>query len=238
MQRRTVITGMMALAASPVFGEAKSRKKGRGKGSKKGRRDEERIKPRGTVADSVLAPLAKMIGQGFTHEGLTPDELEYRIAQGERVIVLCGLQSILGVRALQRAGIEARMVNPMTREAWDGGSDAHVQLEARLDGRWQVYDMTYNAQAVDSKGHGIDISTLCLRREHRWRKFAKDPVWEDGTSHSVRDVRRWYMRILQIPIIEYGGFWCFNDDTNRDRIEALHHSYHYVDAATWAQIVS
>lgn len=231
-----MFTGMMALAASPLLGEAKQRKKHRGKG-RKDSSDKEFEKPRGTVADSILTPLASMIGQGFAHEGLTPEELESRIAQGERVIVLCGLQSTLGVRALQRAGIEARMVNPMTREAWDGGSDAHVQLEARLDGRWQVYDMTYNAQAVDSKGRGIDISTLCLQREHRWRKFAKDPVWEDGNTHSVRNVVKWYDRVLQIPIIEHGGFWCFNDDANRARIEGIHHSYHYVDAPTWAQLI-
>lgn len=225
------------LAATPLIGQAKSRKRKtrqqrthkKGGNAAKG--------PSVASVDAILAPLAEQMGHGTDHEGMSLGDLEWMIAQGQRVIALCGTQSQLGIRALGRAGVAARMVAPWTRGAWNGTTDSHTLLEARISGRWQVYDLTGNAQAVDARGRGVDVTTLCRDRPLRWRTFASDPIWT-ATSNAPADVNAWYEHVLQIPVIEHDGLWRFHDGENRARLESIHPSYRYADAGEWRKLTS
>lgn len=229
MYRRAILLGFLTLATSPTTDRAASRKRQKHHGRVRERHD-------GNSVDAILAPLAEQMGHGTDHEGMSLGDLEWMIAQGQRVIALCGTQSQLGIRALGRAGVAARMVAPWTRGAWNGTTDSHTLLEARINGRWQVYDLTGNAQAVDAQGRGVDVTTLCRDRPLHWRTFASDPIWT-ATSNAPADVNAWYEHVLQIPVIEQDGLWRFHDQENRARLEALHHSFRYTNKREWQRLI-
>lgn len=239
MHRRNVLASLAGLALLPHGGASAARKKRRGKSRDKARgKSRKRTKPKGvTVAavDAILGPLALKMGHGTDLEGTSLDDLEAMMAAGQRIIVLCSNQSLLGIRELARHGIQARLVAPWTRDAWNGSTDSHTLLEARINDRWQVYDMTANAQAVDRRGRGIDVTTLCSQRPLHWRPFASDPIWT-ATSNAPADVNAWYEHVLQIPVIEHQAEWRFHDQANRDRLEALHHSFRWADTDEWRKL--
>ena len=224
MNRRAVATGLAGLFVTAWSGEGKSRKK-------------KRKKPAAvTVAavDAILGPLALKMGHGTDLEGKTLDELEALMATGQRIIVLCGNQSSLAIRELARHGIRARLINPLHAGPFEGGY-GHTSMEVRVNGRWQVFDMTANAQLVDANGRGPDVSAACRTRPLQLRQFADDPVWT-ATSNAPADTLEYFERMFQIPVIENGGWWRFHDAANRSRIEAIDHSWHWASKKEWKRL--
>lgn len=235
MDRRVLVAGSLGVALMPVTGFAKSRNK------KKTQKKKSSKKTTNTVSvaevDAILSPLAEMMWHGLDDDNLSLDELEALIANGQRIIVQCSNQSMLGIRALGRAGIKARMINPLYNGAWnDAEGWGHTSMEVRVEGRWQVFDMTGNSQLVDSKGRGMDVSTACRIRPIQTRAFASDPLWT--LENAPPDLHAYYEKIFQIPVIEYELFWRFHDASNRARIEGIDHSWHWADKKTWQKLTS
>ncbi len=250
MDRRILLAGSLGLAASPATSFAKSRKNTRHgqkkKGKKKARNKDKNKKPltltyrsASSVAqvDAILGPLSEKMGHGDTHEGLSLDELEALMNQGVRLVILCGNQSSLAIRALSRAGIDARLINPLTNEPWQNNAAfGHTSMEVRVEDRWQVFDMTGNAQLVDSQGVGLDVSTACQTRPLLYRSFAFDPLTTTPNS-ALNDLQAYYEWVFQIPIIRSDDLWWrFHDARNRDRIESIDHSWHWATGKEWERL--
>lgn len=243
MDRRILLAGSMSLIAIPATGFAKSRKNSRKKKKNKNKTNKKKpgnlkYRSASSVAqvDSILGPLAEKIEHGDVHEGLSLDELEALMAQGVRLIVLCGNQSSLAIRALNRAGIDARLINPLTNEPWqDNAAFGHTSMEVRVEDRWQVFDMTGNAQLVDSQGVGMDVSTACQTRPLLYRSFAFDPI--NSSPNALDDLQAYYEFVFQIPIIRSDDLWWrFHDAANRDRIQSIDHSWHWATGKEWEQL--
>lgn len=240
MDRRVLFAGSLGLALSPVTGFAKSRKKNKqNKKTRKKKNNKTKSSHKVSVAavDAILSPLAEMMWHGLDDDNLSLDELEALIASGQRIIVQCSNQSMLGIRALGRAGIKARMINPLYNGAWnDADGWGHTSMEVRVEGRWQVFDMTGNSQLIDSKGRGMDVSTACRTRPIQTRAFASDALW--AWEGAPSNLQAYYEKIFQIPVIEHERFWRFHDANNRARIEGIDHSWHWADKKTWQQLTS
>lgn len=233
MNRRELVACMAVLGLQPSSISA-GRKKPRPKQKKKRRNRGKRAVSIAQV-DAVLRPLAELMWHGEDDEALSIGELEKLIAGGRRVTILCTDQAVLAVRALTRAGISARLINPFYAGPWGGESWGHTAIEVKAEGRWQVFDPTGNAQLVDGQGRGMDISTACVTRPISTRPFASDPLWAwDGAPD---DLSAYYERMFQIPVIRHGDFWCFHDAANRARIEGIGRSWRMVSAKEWQKLI-
>src|SRR4051812_21579558 len=69
--------------------------------------------------DEILSGLAGHVSHGFANKRLSMPELETKLAAGERISVLCGQISMLGQRALQRAGIQSRLIGTFSSQRYD-----------------------------------------------------------------------------------------------------------------------
>ena len=254
MDRRVLLAGTLGLAATPLAGNARKSKhtnkdKARGKG--KGKRKKGRNAPQKTQTptmtsgryvtvpevDDILSPLAEQMWHGIDDDSRSLDELEAMIASRQRVMVLCSNQSMLAIRALNRQGIAARMINPLYNGTWnDLDGWGHTSMEVRVEGRWQVFDMTGNSQLVDSNGVGMDVSTACSTRPILTRPFAFDDLW--AWSGAPTDLQSYYERIFEIPIIESNSFWRFHDEANRARIQRLGPSWRWANGKAWQKLTS
>lgn len=136
MNRRELVACMAVLGLQPSSISA-GRKKPRPKQKKKRRNRGKRAVSIAQV-DAVLRPLAELMWHGEDDEALSIGELEKLIAGGRRVTILCTDQAVLAVRALTRAGISARLINPFYAGPWGGESWGHTAIEVKAEGRWQV----------------------------------------------------------------------------------------------------
>lgn len=236
MDRRALLTGSLALAAVPLVGQAKARKhKDKTKRTDKRKRTPEKGPSRARV-DGVLGPLCEHMVHGLTDDDRSLEDLEAMLAAGQRIVVQCSKQSMLAIRALGRAGITARMVNPLWRGDWTTtDSWGHTSMEVRMGDHWEVFDPTGNAQLVDRRGRGMDVSTACRTRPILTRPFAADPLWAwEGPG----DLLAYYEKIFQIPVVEHAGYWRFHDTADRARIEAIHFSWRWASREEWRKLTS
>jgi hypothetical protein len=206
--------------------------------SRNKRKKERRNRVRSAVStaqvDAVLGPLAEMMWHGEDDDALSVNKLESLIAGGQRVIVQCTNQAKLAERALNQAGITARMVNPFYAGPWDS-SWGHTSMEVLVEGRWQVFDPTGNAQLVDQEGRGMDVSTACTTRPILTRPFASDPLW--AWEGAPADLEAYYERVFQIPVIHHAHLWLFHDAANRSRIESMGRSWQMASAKEWEKLI-
>jgi hypothetical protein len=231
VNRRDVVMaglGMMSLAS----GSAAAR------GGKTQKRPRQRRRTLGSAADAaqvdaVLGPLAELMWHGEADDRLSIEKLEGRIARGDRIMVQCTNQAMLSVRALARSGITARMINPLAASAWET-SWGHTSMEVRVAGHWQVFDPTGNAQLVDQDGNGMDVSTACITRPILARSFAFDSLW--GWEGAPDDLKAYYERIFQIPIIYHQQLWRFHDAANRGRIERIGKRWQWANTKDWKKL--
>lgn len=171
-------------------------------------------------ADPIARTLANHHIHGERDE--TPDiaALLARIDAGGVIETRCGYIAQVGVLAMQRAGIEARLVGAVTAGPLSGVSDGHTLFEAHEHGAWTLYDVTVNRAAPP----GVGIVDQCAGPRH-WRSLADDTLCASQCDIILDP--GFDDRIFNLPVIAGQ----FHDDTFRDRLEA--DGYTYVDAETW-----
>jgi hypothetical protein len=191
----------------------------------------------------ILTALAEKHTHGWVDNGLSVDELEARLAAGQRIVVTCSVIAELGVRALTRANIQARFVGSITRNAYDYVSDGHCLLEVHARDGWHVFDLGSNRQAIDADGNGISIVQLCQGRPRHWRMlcddlplYVLDPRYEPWILAWAADIEAWYDHILGVPVVHSDGKWWFRDDSERHRLEPM--GYRYASEALWLELIA
>lgn len=115
------------------------------------------------TADATVAYVSAHTVEGWADTGtLTEDEAA--MSAGARIRVGCANQSILAARALIRRGILARIVEGASLDpAAPEGDYGHTVMEAYVDGRWQVYDVTFNVKPVLPDGRGMTVERYAAR---------------------------------------------------------------------------
>jgi hypothetical protein len=187
----------------------------------------------------ILANLAAQHAHG-NRDNLVPlDELEARLAAGERIEVTCTIISVLAQRRLRRARVPSRLVLTMTRGPYDDLDNGHTMIEVKVGDAWSVYDLDGNRRAVDSKGGGVSVVDLCKSSSRRWQPIAYDPAFDDpkwaGSLWSINQAA-WDDKVMGVPLIEHGSLFAFRDEADRARIEAYAPTYRFVSKKTWQKL--
>jgi hypothetical protein len=168
------------------------------------------------AAFAAMEMIAGHTKNGPGDRGLSLSQMEALIAQGRTLRIECGLEAELGVRALLRLGIPARLVAAETLDPTVPlSSGGHTLLEAYLDGHWQVFDIDWNVKPVTPEGNGLSIGQLVYHVQHklpiRFERVASD--WPQLSPLQVHlpayHGQSPYRAVLQQPLIYYpstGGF--------------------------------
>jgi hypothetical protein len=227
--RRTFLVGTLAvtLGVGGVMTDLSAKRR---------KRRRHKRRQRGATLDDVLAvlsPLAERMLYGVRDEGTPLATLEERLAAGKEIEALCGTQSKLAVRALQRHGLAARLVGAL-REPY-GPDNSHVMLEVRAGGAWHCYDIMSNTQAVGADGRSLSVVDWCAAREQHWRRIATDANWP-RTDAEIADI---YRRVMGTPwLSDYRGRGVFHDPARAAAIVAARPWLHPVSEQEWLALLA
>ncbi len=156
------------------------------------------------------------------------------LALREKVIITCGSVATLTVDILTRQGIPARVVHGKTLEALNTYDNGHVLIEAWLDGRWTLVDP--DVKMLFRRGRRrlslVEFSEASQTGDYTFERLsaatgiAVGCFEENGYDYGLfmettfcneACLRRWYKRIMMVPVIRAGGKWCITGTPSRMR---------------------
>ena len=118
----------------------------------------------------------------------------------------CGAQSRVLARALQVAGLEARLVQLRVAGFWG----AHIVAAARVDSRWVPLDPLLDVALTDADGRLADIEAV----SRAWESYA--PQIPEGNRHRVdyREFRytNWEQVPVLLPAVRTGLGWVLGEE--------------------------
>lgn len=166
----------------------------------------------GKALKRITHVIARADTHGFQDDNLPMPELRRKLRAGEHIVASCGTMARLGTKELKAAGVPARVVGTVTREARNG-NDGHIMLEAQPNKRkpWQVYDIDMNRQPLDRRGRPMNIQQFTKQGySGRSRSLANDPAYqvddpyflqnpEKPEEWGLNDPGRFYGRVLGTP---------------------------------------
>lgn len=190
--RRLVLVG----GASLVLHEATlAKNKKKAKRQKKNKRRKKKSNAAAVDHEAIIANLATQLRYGLGDDQASIEKLESKIARGEIVECQCSKQSLLAVRAVNRAGGRARWAGSFLYPFRAGPGDGHVMMEVYTGGQWLCYDVMCKVQALDDNGAPCSLDTWCASQQPGWRRFADD----GGLYPRESDLARIYAEILGTP---------------------------------------
>lgn len=141
------------------------------------------------------------------------------LVRRQPLVASCGDLARLTRHLLERLGFEARRVEVMTLDPWNGQDDGHTMLEVRdpAEDRWLVYDPSFGF-FVRSAGRALDLlaaveavrsGKMGLDRFHDgrgpapFRHSGHDyAFWVEDRFLDERALLGWIRRVFQVPIVQ------------------------------------
>lgn len=110
--------------------------------------------------ESFMRAASRLIRYGRTDEGLSTAGLTQ--AMRERTVALrCGPASAWLAAQAQALGFQARIVRMLTMETPNGFDDGHVAVEAKVGGRWVLFDVPNDTRfSVPSTGQPASLKDV------------------------------------------------------------------------------
>jgi hypothetical protein len=213
-----------------------------------------RISHAGTgAARPLLAGIAAVCLHGRDHETLSHDQL-VETARGSYLALRCGFVDVFARTILDQVGIPCRSVSCVTLTDSNGVDDGHVMTEVLTDGRWVLYDLSFDRAFRDLDGHLLNAGQIA---SHVAAGTYRDDLivrsgcayWPSSSiiSHlgasvveSAGGVAAWTRRIVQaVGILDSDGRYYFKLPTGtstarKQQLLALSSDYRVIDNhATW-----
>jgi len=188
--------------------------------------------------EALLSALCWIHSHGSRDDSGKFEELKV-LASKEKLIMTCGPYSNFTHRLLEEQGIKSRVVASRALYERNGYDDGHVLIEVYLDGRWVLCDIDQHV-FFTNMGRRLSLLDLSLkipsgdyRLEHlassmplAVSSFKEDGydwgLWMETAIHSEETLRRWYGRIMMLPVIsDAEGSFCAGNEKDRAGIERL-----------------
>lgn len=182
--------------------------------------------------ENVMIPILRHTWHGIIDASLDVHQMLRKVEMGGTLSIQCGVISVLAVYVLQQAGYEARMVNTVTLDAWNGLDDGHNMVEAKVGGQWVLYDFDNHGQVLvngqpttlDGAIHNIDSVSLKVLEESP----SVDPqflVFYPTLAPIFQDVVGWYHRVMQVQMFTWTDGKTYFSDDRQTEVQG-----HYLDA--------
>jgi hypothetical protein len=166
-----------------------------------------------TTPHQILSHIAQNQTHSWANDGIGIAGMAAKYHSGQRLYVTCGNVSEFARQILAGAGYRSRVVQTLTRDAWDYSNDGHLMTEVYYNGRWQLYDLDFNVRAVDADGHGIGVvaQVAAVRAgTARWQTIATDTLLNENEPNqallenarrNISDMRVFYRRVMGLPLL-------------------------------------
>jgi len=218
-----------------------------------GKRNEQRIVFKSDLL-ALISALSWIVTHGYADEGKSYDE-QMEKATKTKLFLTCGPSSKLASRLLGEWGYKSRRASAITLDEWNSYDNSHTVIEVfnpQLK-KWVVFDIdnnTYfsrNGQLLSL----IEFIDQVSRNDYEIKYMARDTKLDvsgliNNTSNynfdfvseyitSTEDsLRRWYKRIMQVPLIREGDYhYFYAGEEERARLENHSNYYRYMDRSTF-----
>lgn len=145
-----------------------------------------------------------------------------------KVILPCSSLAFLCLDLLQMIHIKARVVAVLTMEEWNQLDDGHTLIEVfdPTEG-WFLYDPSFKCifraknkklsllelTDIISNYQQYEIEFLTTKNTNFFRNASYDfSFWVEHRSNSEYELRKWYQKIFQIPLIYFSNMFYFTGD--------------------------
>ena len=143
------------------------------------------------------------------------------IARTGKLILTCGAMARMGQTVCESVGLRARCVAARTLDTLNTYDNGHALLEVQLEGRWTLVDLDIKCLFVKagrrlsllefssaSQRGDYEIEPLAAATGLAMGHFQGDGYdygpFMETTFYSETGVRRWYKRIMMVPVIPEG----------------------------------
>lgn len=169
----------------------------------------------------------------------------------DRLYLTCSDISAFTHHLLSEVGLKSRIVSTLTLDEWNSYNNGHTMLEVLVNDDWIVVDIdsgtlfTRNAEYLNL----IQLIEAVPDDEYEiiWLNRAPNldlsGTGEAGFNYSMlsemryldeAQLRTWYRRVLQVPMIESKGkYLFFCPESQIDRVEQYSPAYVYMNRDEW-----
>jgi hypothetical protein len=198
--------------------------------------------PKAGNVEVLLSSLAWIASHGNADASLSNDALTEK-ATTAKLFINCGRVSAWALPILSRYGIRARMARGTTLDQWNSYDNGHILVEVYRDDakKWVLYDLDMNVRFWH-KGSPLSLVEMSERSasgDYETTPLAADTMLD--VSHFKKNgyeyaflaeriltkdgLRRWYKRVLQVPIVDNWFYLPVPNDADRRRLEKAGFKY-------------
>ncbi len=198
--------------------------------------------------DALLSSLSWIVSHGNSDHSKSYDELTLK-ATNSKLFINCGVVSDWGYHILSTQNKKSRPVRGLTLEEWNSYDNTHRLIEVYREKhhKWVLYDLDNNACFYQDETplSLIEFSDLSASGEYRIQYLSNDNRLDvsnflaKSTNYDYVFVaerlidehllKKWYKRVMQVPMILDNDKFYFFDENNRSRIESHLSDCKYVD---------
>ena len=197
--------------------------------------------------DSLLSSISWIVTHGNSDNRKSNLELSDK-ALHSKLFLTCGNISAWAHSILSKLNIKSRVVASLTMDNWNDYDNGHTLIEVWRGkyNKWVVYDLDNNSYFTSNKGTiplnllefsqsvitnnykviylsvdtKLDVSDFRTKDDYNYNFFA------ENINVNIRD---WYRRMLQVPMIYSGDKYYFMDKENNKKVESYSTEYKYMD---------
>ena len=176
----------------------------------------------GGDVEALLSGLAWIASHGYSDQSKSNEALTQK-ATTAKIFIICAGVSRWAVDVLTHNKVRARRVGSFTLAPSNGYDDGHSLIEVYREDckKWVLYDLDNNAcflrketplslvEMVDCVQSGEDYEIKLLSSDtpldvsnFKSPKNGYDWAFNEEFSNSKNGLRRWYKRVLQVPLID------------------------------------
>ena len=191
----------------------------------------------GGDVDALLSGLAWCATHGNSDDSKPMETLTQK-ATTQKLFITCGQMSTWSLHILNRYNIRARFILTLTLDPWNNYDNGHSMIEVYREEfkKWVLYDLEGNVcflhknsplstvEMIERASSGdYEIKSLAADTKLDVSNF-KSPDgydWAFIAEFNRTDVglRRWYKRVLQVPLIGNCFYLPSPNDADRARVE-------------------
>jgi len=201
----------------------------------------------------MLGSIAWLHIHGNSDDQLSFEEKKSKLLD-DRLYLTCGAMSVFTRDFLAEFGVKSRVVTSLTLDEWNSYDNGHTMLEVLGSDGWFVADID-SGKLFMKEGkylNFIELIEASPSDDYQIISLNQAPnldlsgfVDEHDFNYSMifgtlyvdeSQLRKWYKRVLQVPMIEFDGKYAFFcPASQRKRVEGYSQVYVYMERAQWIE---
>jgi hypothetical protein len=199
--------------------------------------------------DALISSVAWIYSHGNSDNRLSIDEINNKAMSG-KIFGTCGAISNWMKETLEKQNIPIRIVSTLTLEEWNSYDNGHTMVEIYRDeyNGWILYDLDNNAyfEKQNKPLSLIEFIEVVKKNEnYEIVKIANDISLDisnfetkqgynygllfDHVYGNEENLKEWYKRVIQVPMIKDNNEFYFFDNENKEKILEYSNSYSHIN---------